>query len=248
MPALKIIFIFLLICNLLKYYNKNAKYIFFNAKINKIKRKYRKRFSYTKLKQSNVYVKLKRNFNSKLPSFNFLKFSAKDKNYLLSVSKLLDYKINNNHKTFRATNKTTLIELVANKLTENFVNSNHPNIFKSYNQLKDKFKIQKKEKKILRILISKYLLLNLINVLNNISKLDSIIQKAKVTSRVKKYKNINYMQAEYYGIIKYNPNSTLLIEKYNIKKSFNFNLLLSYLHRCNLSLKYTIHYLKIMFD
>ncbi len=233
---------------ILKIHYKSANSLYFYVKSYNIKKKYINNSKFKKLNNTRLYYDLLLVFNNKNPPFHFMNNIIKSQKYYLSLAKFIDYKINSNKLKYRTINGKVLIESIAEKLANIYIKTNTPNIFKNYNQLKRKIKIRKKEDTVFKILICKYLLSYFSYTINNLFKLSYIITKAKTTSHIKKYKNTLYVQAEYYGIVKYNNNSTKILNKNISSQKFNLSSFLYALNKYQSSLINTTHYLKIMFN
>lgn len=237
----------LIIFTVLNNRHKNAKYHYFYKNTYRSKRNINK-LRTKRLNASRTRKKLKTILNNNMPRFCFLVNIIKESKFYLSLSKFTDYKINSNKTRYRIKYNHIFIEKIASTLVSKFKITNSPTIFKNYNLIKAKVKIRKKEEKVLKLLITKYLLLHLFGILNKLYTLDKIIQNAKKRKVFKLLKNDLYTQAELYGIIKYNPNYTYFREKYNIDNLFNFDLFFNYINHYKQALNNTTHYLKIMFN
>ena len=231
-----------------KKFNKNAILCENLNKFNNIYINSKEKYTFRYLSFSNTIHKINSFIKLKIRPFFFQKEFLANKDYYLTLSKFIDYKINFNKSKYRAKNNVTLVESVASVVVSDFITLDKANIFSSYRHLCKTIKLRQKEKRIVKILIGKSLLEYFSKTMLELAKLSKIITIASYTKKIKVYKNINYMLAELYGIAKFNCNATLLKsvlgEKYKLSTDMFFKELQCYKNRLNR----TSHYLKIMFS
>ena len=202
------------------------------------------------------YIKLhKSNTNKKL--FYLLKlkhqhiFSEEvffvNKDYLLTLSKFIDYKINNNNKLYRSKNNWTIIENLTYILVQSIHQNNTYQIFKTYKNNYLAFSIKQKENKLFKFLVGKCLIEELYKIEYEMIKISLIIYKYKKRKFILNYKKSIYNTAKYYSIFKYNPNSNKLLYDCNINKKSIIDSLFFEMNDAKRKLKTIISYLKVMF-
>lgn len=176
------------------------------------------------------------------------KYLYKKKAFLLTLSKLIDYKINTNTSTFRSKNNLILIEEIASVVANKTLTSNKCDLFKEYSKLKYQYALKQKEEKIFKILLAQKLLFVLYNITSELKEISKVIVKSKKSKRFKKYKKQILTNAEIYGICKFNANSRKILLKINEKPSKSCNTLIYELLNAELKIKIIIEYLSIMFS
>ena len=209
---------------------------------------HKEKFNYLPLHQSNSYEQvlyISTNKNKKLFCENFL---YKNINFLLTLSKFIDLKINSSKQTFRAKRKRILIEEIASVVAYSVIYSNNCNLFKLYKKLSHQYNIKNKENKIFKLLLGQKLIYILFQIESEIMDISKIIKKSKKIKKVKKYKKKLYFFAELYSIKKFHKNSTKLLANYK----FNYNKIAGFLiielNESQKKLKIIISYLIAMFS
>ena len=188
---------------------------------------YKEKYNYLKLSKSNSHEKILVLSTNKLKKIFCEKFIYKKIDYLLTLSKFIDMKINNNKQTFRAKNGKILIEEIASVVAYSVLLSNECKLFDLYKRLYRQYNLKVKENKIFKILLGQKLLYLLFELESEIIDISRIINKSKKTRKVKKYKKKIYFVAELYAIKKFHQNSTKLLAKYkyDYKKIAGFLML-----------------------
>ena len=105
---------------------------------------YKEKFNYLPLNHSNsnekiVYISY--NTNKKLFCEKYL---YKNINFLLTVSKFIDLKINSSKQTFRSKKNMILIEEIASVVAYSTIYSNKCNLFKLYKKLSIQYNLKNK--------------------------------------------------------------------------------------------------------
>lgn len=240
--------IFGLILQILIYIlNKNT---FFCSNLNELKQLKSNpeiKLTYQNLNKSNTHKKLKLLFNKINNPMYIEKLLIKKKDYLFAISKFVDYKINHDTKLYRAKNGTTIIENLSHVLTQKIHMGNNYSIFKTYKINYSTLSIKQKENKIFKIIVAKNLIEELIEIESELIQISNIINKYKKRKFVLNYNKNILNIARNYAILKYNPNSTYIIHRYNIAKDMCLNILFSELFDADLKLKTILSYLKVMF-
>ena len=233
---------------IVKKYNKNAKLCKNIDNFNNLFKNSTHKYKYINLSFSNTHYSFKTIFKYKIKPFFFMKDIVKNKDYYLTLSKFVDYKINYNKNKFRSKKGFVLIESVADVIFNDFKFKGKTNIFFNYKSFCNTFKLRQKEKRVIKLILAKKLLVNLAELLLQLNSLSAIITKSASINHVKSYKDNSYLLAEFYGIMKFNPNSTYLRDvisrKYNLNIQSFFDMLNCYKNKLNR----TTHYLKIMFS
>ena len=209
---------------------------------------YKEKFYYLPLTKSNSNEKINFivfNNNKKLFCEKFL---YKNINFLITVSKFIDLKINSSKQTFRSKNNKVLIEEIASVVAYSIIYSNKCNLFKLYKRLSTQYNLKNKENKIFKVLLGQKLICLLFEIESEIIDISKIINKSKTTKKVKKYKKKLYFFAELYSIKKFHKNSTKLLSEYK----FDYNKIAGYLilelNESEKKMKVIISYLIAMFS
>ena len=219
----------------------NLNSLIYSISDNKIK------FKYQKLKYSNTYFKLKKLFKDKGFYIAVEKNFNRSKNFILTVSKYIDYKINFNKSTYRSKSKETVIENLSRLLVLN-IHKDHPYVlFKEYKNNYNSLQIKLKENKIFKILLAKFLLNEFISIYKEIIYISKIIHKYKKRNFNYNYSKNIYNCAKYYAIFKYNNNALNYELKHDLNKTEIIDAFFSYLFEAECKLKIIVTYLKTMF-
>lgn len=176
------------------------------------------------------------------------KYLYKKKAFLLTLSKLVDYKINSNNSTFRSKNDLVLIEEIASVVANRAITSNKCNLFKEYNKLRYQYSLKQKEEKIFKLLLAQKLIFVLCNIEHELKQISKVIVKSKTTTKLKKYKKQILFNAEVYGISKFNANYNKILLNFKEKSTKSTNILILELLNAELKIKIIIEYLSVMFS
>lgn len=204
--------------------------------------------TYSKLNESDTSKQIKIMYSKlKYPMFTD-KILLDNKNFLITLSKFVDYKINNSKQTFRAKSKIILIDHIAYILSNDMINSCECNIFSKFKLTINKYKLRQKEIRIFKMLLAKHILIKIINIENELTQISKIIKKSKNAKYLKKYNKMILKSANIYGIYKFNQNSNKLLYEYkgNIKQIIK-NLFVE-LIESEFRLKLAVTYLKVLFN
>ena len=206
-----------------------------------------KKYEYINLSKSKVFYQLKPILKCKQKLLYAESEVFKNKDYILTLAKFVDYKINNNKIKYRAKNDIVIIDNISHIIARN-IHKDYPyTLFSDYKRVYNKFSIKLKENQIFKILLAQKLILELIVIEKELRQISKIIQKSKKCRFVRKYRKNIFDIAKYYSFLKYHPNSTKLISKYNINKNETIINLFSELYDANQKIKIIITYLKTMF-
>lgn len=244
-----VILIFLCVfCSFIIYFLiKNDKYCDNFNLLNSVYMNPKFKFLYLKLNKSMVYFKTKQMLNLKHKRLFAEHNLIKNKEYLLTLSKFIDYKINNNKSTYRSKDNYIIIENIAFVISKSIYKTNPYILFNEYKKAISIYKIKNKENKIFKILLAKMLFDELVKIDNELNQFSNIIQKYKNRKFVINYRKNILNIVKYYAIFKYNPNSTKLIHNINIDKNKITSLLLYELFDAEYRINLIITYLKTMF-
>lgn len=203
---------------------------------------------YKKLETTNANNKIKSIFKNLTKPMFTDKVLIKNKDYLLSISKFVDYKINNSKQTYRSKSNIILIEAVASILCSEIIKRGECNLFRKFEFCKHKFNLRQKEIKIFKLLIAKCLIDEIFNLEKELCEISGVIIKAKTAKHTTNYRKKLLNSANLYGIVKFNNNSTKLLflkshNKMKIIKNF-----FAELFEAENRLKIACTYLKVLFD
>lgn len=168
--------------------------------------------------------------------------------FLLALSKFIDYKINSNKQMYRAKNNKILIEEIASVVASSVFKSNKCNLFSLYKKLNRAYSLKIKENKVFKLLLGKHLIYNLFEIEQEIIDISKIILRSKSVNKLRKYKKKIYEQAEIYSIKKYNPNANKILAKYKFDYKQIAKLLFIELKETEEKEKIIISYLIAMFS
>ena len=237
--------ILIIVAVILHVLNINCVFIFSGYEI-KYKNLTRK-IHYKKLSFSNTQTLIKQIF--KTPNRLFAASSlVANKTYLQTLSKFVDYKINNHKSTFRSRGRLTLIEETSKSCVSTLVSSKSPVVFLRFKQLQCEYNFKQKELKIFKLILAKDLMCFIYQnemILNDMMK---IIKKSKNANCLRFYKNNLHFYSNIYGICKYNQNANTLILKNNIDKNYMVSRFFRELYRIKNNIDIAVNYLLVMFN
>lgn len=206
------------------------------------------KFHYIKLNFYPINKKLNKLLINKNENNLFCKNSViKNKDFLITISKFVDYNLLKNTISYRSKNNIPLIENISKVLVYNFKNSFNNNLLAEYKKYNKIFNIKQKENKVAKLLIGRELINYLIENLNEIDNISKIINKSKTAKHFKNHDNLLLNLAEYYGILKFNNNANKLIVSNNLNK-FNLNQFYNELFFYEYKIKQIVNYLSAMFN
>ncbi len=203
---------------------------------------------YIKLENSNSNYKVKSIFRHLTKPMFTDKIVIKNKDYLLSISKFVDYKINNSKQTYRSKHNIVLIEKLSAILCSEIIKRGECNLFHKFELCKQKFNLRQKEIKIFKLLIAKHLIDEIYNLEKELCEISGVIIKSKTAKHTTNYRKKLLNSANLYGILKFNNNSTKLLffkshNKIKIIKNF-----FAELFEAENRIKIACTYLKVLFD
>ena len=169
------------------------------------------------------------------------------KEYITTLAKFVDFKINNSTKTFRSQSNKIYIEEVTKFCLSKTISHKTPLVYKTLNNLSTKNKIQQKELKVFKLVLTKYIIERLFQIKRQCDKLVKIISKSKTANSISFYDNSLYFYTQIYGICKHNKNSTTLILKHNINTNYCINRFLKHISNLNREVCMLVCYLVQMF-
>ena len=185
-------------------------------------------YKFSKLSKSYCYQSIFFTFSQINEPLFFQKRLLKNKNYLLTLAKTIDFKINSNKNTYRAKNNYILIEQVANVCANQIFSNNPCSVFFTYKNLVSKYNIRLKENRVFKFLLAKSFFEKLFLIENESAQIERVIFKSKKILHLKKFKKQILNSAQIYSIKKFNPSSTkLLIKNKNVDftiKNFLYEL------------------------
>lgn len=207
----------------------------------------KQKFKYSRLHKSNLEEQSNLvAWGTKRPIFA-AKRIFENKNYIKTLSKFVDYKINNCKLKFREKGGLILIEQLAAISVKNLLADGKCRVFKNFNTLVLRFNLKKREQAAFKILLLKFLLLSLFEIESELEEIDCVIQKSKNANSVKKYRKLLLFNAEIYGIFKFNSNyNKLLFNKSELANSAS-KLLFLELEQIYVKVKLIIGYAKVIF-
>ncbi len=205
------------------------------------------KFDYIKLKKTNIYFKLFSVLNSNKHNLGVESFLFKNKNFLLTISKFIDYKINNNKITYRGKGNLTIVENLGYIISKCIYKDNPYVLFNEYKKQYNVFNIKQKENKIFKYLLAKFLLIELIKIKRELNDISNIIQKYKKCKYNSNYSKNIYNYAKFYSFLCYNQNSTYYKNKLNLNTNDIISTFFSVIFEAERQMKIIITYLKTMF-
>lgn len=207
----------------------------------------KRRFEYIKLNKSSTNRLICKLINSNHKKMYFEKDFYDNKEYLLTITKFIDYKINNNKQTFRSKNNIIIIENIAYILSKTIHQNNNYSIFKKYKSIQEFLSIKLKENKLFKILLAQKMIYELVIIESELKQISTIIQKYKNRNYLQNYRKNILNNAKFYSIFKYNNNSTKLCYNKNIHKPTLIYSFISELFDANYKQRVILAYLKSMF-
>lgn len=205
------------------------------------------RYKYKKLSYSNTYKSLNKIMKNKHNYLSVEKQFYDSKDFLLTISKFIDYKINFNKLTYRAKKNKTIIENYSKAISIN-IHKDYPYVlFDEYARNYKQLQIKLKENKIFKILLARFLLEELIKIERELIYISKIIHKYKKRNFIINYNKNIYNYAKFYAIFKFNKNANYYIYKQNLNQKEIIFSLFSFLFETENKLKVIITYLKTMF-
>lgn len=205
------------------------------------------KFKYKTLSKSFTNLDISNHLKKIVYPISFQTELMQNKDYLLAISKFIDYKINKCKLTFRAKNNYTVLEHLAHIISLNIYKDYPFTLFNNYIKNYKLFQIKNKENKYFKILLAKNLIYILIEISTEMNYISNIIHKYKKRNFVTKYKKNIYNLAEFYAILKYNPNSNFYYFKNNLNAEVIFSNLFYSLSEAEHKIKIILTYLKTMF-
>lgn len=209
---------------------------------------YGEKFEYKKLSKSNANAELKLLFQMKQKPLNIERQLYDKKDYLLTLSKFIDFKLNSNKQTFRCKNGLLLIEQISAVVAAEVLRYETPRLFDLYKKLKYEYNLKQKEEKVFKLLLAKELIKILCDIEYELKTISKVIVKSKRINKLRHYKKQIYEVAEIYGVKKFNQNSTKILDNQKDKIEGKTKLLFDELYGINIKLKTIIAYLCIMFS
>lgn len=207
-----------------------------------------KKIEYLVLPKSNVNEQMQIIFIDNHKKLYFENSIYKNKNYLLALSKFIDYKINTCKQTFRSKDSIILIDEISKTLAFDLLKTNKCEIFSKYKNLINVYSIKQKENKMFKLLLSQKLFYILIKLENELIEISNVIKNAKTTKKVHKYNKRILFNAQIYSIKKFNRNSSKLLYSTNLNVKKLINELLLELFESEYKIKIIINYLITMFS
>lgn len=227
---------------------KSPKFSHNLAEIYEVFYAHRGKYDYLNLHQSFAYEKIEiLSLNSSKKIFS-QKYLYKKIDYLLSISKIINYKINFNTQKYRAKRNKILIEEVASVVSNEIYLNSDCKLFDKYKKICNIYPLKIKENKIFKILLGEQLIYRLYEIEMEIIEISKIIEKSKKIKRINGYKKKIFYYAELYSIKKYNPNATKILAKTKIDFNKIAGCLFEELCEAQKKEKIIISYLTIMFS
>ena len=176
------------------------------------------------------------------------KFLYKNKNFLLALSKTIDFKINSNKTKYRSKNNKILIDQISSVVANQVLISNSCNLFFIFKKLQKQYCLKQKEIKVFKILLGQKLIQLLYSIETEIQEISKTIIVASKCKRLKKFKKQILNDAQIYSIKKFNPNSTKILSNFNQNCSKNAENLFNELLLSELKIKIILTYLTSIFS
>lgn len=180
---------------------------------------HKEKYTYIPLSKSTANEKILLLIFNKNKKFFCEKYLYKKLDFLFTVSRFVDYKLNQSKQLFRSKNDKILIEQIACVVAWSVILSNECKLFELYKKLNKQYNLKLKENKIFKLLLAQKLIYLLFEIECEIIEISKIIEKSKTIKKVKFYKKKLYFLAELYAVKKFHKNSTKLLSKYK----FNYN-------------------------
>ena len=204
--------------------------------------------SYKKLPRSNTIKFVNEIYDCDLKQLQTQKIIFNNKKFILTISKLIDYKINSNKQKYRAKENKILINEISTLIATNILKSNQNNLFKNYKELINIFSLRQKENKIFKILLAQKLILLLYKINSELNEISYIITKSKSVKKLKKFNKQILWSAQIYSIKNFNSNSTKILFNKNINEKNIINNFFLELYEAENKIRRIITYLVTMFS
>lgn len=204
-------------------------------------------FVYKKLNKRKVLPETKLLFSTNNSLF-CAKTIYENKNYLLTISKLVDYKIEKINQTFKARGNSVFIDSLTQYVLDINLPNNKTQIFNTYKLLYKKLNVKQKENKIFKILLARRLIEKIIFIKNDLDEIFYILNKSKTITKLKNYENTIFYYAQIYGVCKYNNLKNSLINTSQSETNYMINKLIAYLYDKQKKLNFLLTYLKVIFN
>lgn len=172
----------------------------------------------------------------------------RQKDYLLALSKFIDFKTKKSKQKFRAKRGKILIAEIAKLLARKTMQQKRCDVFSKFKLLSEQLKLRQKEIKIFPILLSYEIILNIIQLEGELSEISNVIFNSKNAKRVKKYRKMILFSANIYGILKFNKNSTKLLRPFSGSVKKEISCLMSELLEAEFHLKLSVSCVKVLFN
>ena len=209
---------------------------------------YKEKYSFIPLTKSTANEKIVLLQSNKTKKLFCEKYLYKKLDFLYTVSRFIDFKLNSNKQLFRSKNYKILIEEIASVVAWSVVLSDKCKLFELYKKLNLQYNLRSKENKIFKLLLGQKLIYLLFEIECETIEIAKIVARAKTIKKVKHYKKKLYFWAELYGIKKFNKNSTKLLSKYRYNYTKIAASLLFELDEIAKKQKIIISYLITMFE
>lgn len=204
--------------------------------------------SYKKLPRSNIIKFVNQIYDCDLKPLQTQKIIFSNKKFILTISKLIDYKINSNKHKYRAKENKILINEISTLIATNILKSNQNNLFKNYKYLINIFSLRQKENKIFKILLAQKLILLLYKINSELNEISYIITKSKSVKKLKKFNKQILWSAQIYSIKNFNSNSTKILFNTNVNEKDIINNFFIELYEAENKIRRIITYLVTMFS
>lgn len=209
---------------------------------------YKEKYTYLKLHKSDTNARIRLLFSNKRKTLFCEKELYKKRDFLITLSKFIDLKINKNSTKYRAKNNLILVDQIASVVASEINKSDRCTLFSKFKKINLQYNLKQKELKIFKILLGQKLLICIETLENEIKQISKIIIKSKNASRVKKYDKQILYSAELYSIYNFNPNSSKILANFNINHTKNAENLFCELLNSELKFKVILAYLTSMFS
>lgn len=205
------------------------------------------KYSYKKLDNRKTFSEIKLMFATNNSLF-CAKSLYENKDFLLAISKLIDYKIKNIKQTFKSKGNNIFIDSLSHYVLDINFKDNKTQIFNTYKLLNKKLNVKQKEHRVFKILLARRLIDKIIFIKNDLDNIFYILNKSKNTSKLKKYENTIYYYAQVYSVCKYNNLKNFLINFAQSEINYMVRKLITYLYDKQKKLNYILTYLKVIFN
>lgn len=209
---------------------------------------HKEHYNYSRLPKSNIEEELSYLFSKSSNLLFCEKILYSKQGYLLTLSRLIDVKINTNKNTYRTKNNLVLIEQLASVIANQINLSNECKLFKQFSMLKLQYSLKQKEEKVFKILLGQKLIIELCKIERELKQISKIITKSKKARKFSpQSKQINF-DALVYGIKRFNPNSGKILANFQGNLSKSAENLFNELLNAELKIKIILQYLSVMFS